>query len=89
MSSCKTGLVPLFKGEANRIVLEQALQKIELVVVSCSDCGKFHLQKVQEMCRVCKGPVLIIINRGTGLCCENCRKADVATSNSSTGDPLV
>ena len=73
---CKTGLVPLFKGEAQRIVLEQALQKIELEVVSCSDCGRFHLKKVKELCKVCGGTVDIIINKGTGICSERCKKMD-------------
>lgn len=29
-----------------------------------------------EKCKVCGGPVLITINRGSGVCSENCRKVD-------------
>jgi len=75
---CKTGLVPMFKGEAQRIVLEQSLVGIDLEVTEpCSDCGRFHVRRInKELCKVCGGTVDIIINKGTGICSERCKKMD-------------
>jgi hypothetical protein len=33
--------------------------------------------EVYKICEICNGNIIILIFRGTGVCCENCRKERV------------
>lgn len=47
---------------------------------ACLLCGQYHdATRECERCRVCGNLVLMIIQRGTGLCCGNCQKIDKGT----------